>query len=121
MEVNDILLIKFLEKVVNSGRYDPELGLYFTKEQVAKYRNMKLEIYPNDHPPAHFHVKSRDKSIDAKFRLDSGEYMSGKITNQDKKAIFEYYNIPQVNQRLFEIWEKFHGDSNQKTKEGIDR
>jgi len=112
MEIEDKLLIGFLEKVINFGRFDPELGFYFTKEQVGKVRKMKLEIYPNDHTPPHFHVKSNDKSIDAKYLLADGEFYSGTISTRDGKAIEEYYNIPQVRQRLFEVWEKFHGKFN---------
>lgn len=114
MEIDDKLLIGFLEKVINSGRFDPEMGLYFTKEQAGQVRNMKLEIFPDDHQPAHFHVKSRDNSIDAKFLLASGEFLSGTITSRDKKAIEEYYHITKVKQRLFEVWEKFHGELNTK-------
>lgn len=109
MEIEDKLLIGLLEKIINYSRIDPELGFYYTKEQAGIIRNMKLEIFPNDHKPPHFHVKSNDKSIDAKFLLASGKFLSGTISSRDERAIEEFYSNPQVKKRLFEVWEKFHG------------
>ncbi len=79
------LLSKFLNHYINNSLVSDDWGVYFIKAQVHKIRNMKIEIYSNDHNPPHFHVKSNDKSIDATFRLDNGELIGGVIGSKDEK------------------------------------
>lgn len=65
------LFKKELEKYLNKTIVREDGVFYFIKELVGRIRNLKIEIYSNDHNPPHFHVKSPDKSIDATFRLDN--------------------------------------------------
>lgn len=105
--VNEIELE--LDKYINRTMYHPEWGIYFIKELVARVRNMKIEIYSNDHNPPHFHVKSNDKSIDAVFRLDNGEYLRGIIGNKDQKRIEAFFKDVHVKELMRKIWNKSKG------------
>lgn len=76
------------------------------KQQVEKIDNLKVLIYSNDHLPAHFHVISNDKQVDAKFRIDDGTLISGKISTKDVKKITVFYNSSKTKLILKKIWDK---------------
>lgn len=76
--------------------------LYFIKQQMGIVRNMKIEMYSNDHNPPHFHVKSTCGSIDAVFGLYDGIYIKGTINSNDKKRIEEYY--VHCHKKLIDFW-----------------
>lgn len=78
------------------------------KQQVEKIDNLKVLIYSNDHLPAHFHVISNDRLVDAKFRIDDGTLISGKISTKDLKKITVFYNSSKTKSLLKEIWNKRH-------------
>ena len=46
-----------------------------TKERVESINDLNILIYSNDHNPPHFHVKSKDLKIDAKFTIKDCELM----------------------------------------------
>lgn len=103
---NNIELQILLEKYINRTLYDKDWGVYFIKELVKKIRNMKIEIYSNDHYPPHFHVKSSDNSINAKFRIDNCELIKGKIGKKDQKRIEAFFNEGEVQNTLLKMWNK---------------
>lgn len=76
------------------------------RERIATIGNMQLIIYSNDHNPPHFHVKSRDRSIDAKFKIENGEYISGRIDSKGIKRVLAFYNDIKVKARMQAIWNK---------------
>lgn len=55
---------------------------------------MRIEIYTNDHPPPHFHVKAGSRR--AKFDIATGKMLQGDL---DKKSI-----------RKVRRWMEFNGD-----------
>ncbi|MEW7292116.1 DUF4160 domain-containing protein [Aquimarina sp. 2304DJ70-9] len=105
------LLEQELSKFINRTLYNPEWGVYFIKEQVGQVRNMKIEIYSNDHNPPHFHVKSKDGSINAVFRLDNCELIKGTIQSKDRKRIEAFYDDEKVKVLLKSTWNKSKGDN----------
>lgn len=62
--------------------------------------DLKIEIYPDEHPPPHFHVKS--PNIDASFNIESCNLLKGEIEGRDKKKI-EYWH-KHAKPLLIEIW-----------------
>lgn len=62
-----------------------ELVLLETRLQVAKLAGLKIEVYPNEHPPPHFHVKS--PNVDATFTIENCKKLHGNISNGDYKKI----------------------------------
>lgn len=99
-------LLKHLNRYINSTKYNEVWGVYFIKELVSKVRNMKIEIYSNDHNPPHFHVKSNDGSINATFRLDNCELLKGSIKKKDIKRIEAFYNDPYTKELMANMWNK---------------
>ncbi|MBE3123024.1 MAG: DUF4160 domain-containing protein [Thermoplasmata archaeon] len=77
-----------------------------TKERVQKIDNLEVRIYSNDHTPPHFHVKSKDMKIDAKFSIEKCELLSGEISSKNLKKINAFYQSPKGKLVLETIWKK---------------
>jgi hypothetical protein len=88
-----LILLELLNKYINQTVVNEGYPVYFIKERIATVRNMRLIIYSNDHNPPHFHVKSNDGSIDAKYSLEDCSLISGVIDSKDNKRIKAYYWI----------------------------
>ncbi|MEM0541237.1 DUF4160 domain-containing protein [Flavobacterium sp. j3] len=91
----------------------PILNNYFSnnlglveKERIATLGNMQIIIYSNDHNPPHFHVKSKDLTIDAKFKIENCEYISGTIASKEIKIVEKFYNDVKVKMLMNQIWSK---------------
>ena len=61
------------------------------KERIATVRNMEIIIYSDEHNPPHFHVKSKDNSINAKFLINDCTFINGEISSTDFKRIKAFY------------------------------
>ena len=51
-------------------------------------------------------MKSNDLKIDAKFLIENGEFLSGKINSKNLKKIKAFYRIPKTKIILEKIWNK---------------
>ncbi|EAP88573.1 DUF4160 domain-containing protein [Croceibacter atlanticus] len=76
------------------------------KERVKTINNLEIIIYSNDHNPPHFHVKSKDLKINAKFLISNGELISGTMKRKDLKKIETFYSSPKTQFLLNKIWSK---------------
>ena len=76
------------------------------KERVDKIEGLEIIIYSRDHDPPHFHVKTKDKTIDAKFLIETGEYLSGQINPKNLKRIRAFYLSPKTRIVLQNVWDK---------------
>jgi hypothetical protein len=63
---------------------------------------VKIEIYSNDHNPPHFHVRYQDTN--ASFKLDTGNFLVGKISKKDTCKIKEWHKFNK--EYLIKCWEK---------------
>ena len=77
-----------------------------TKERVESINDLNIIIYSNDHNPPHFHVKSKDLKINAKFKIEDCELMSGDISSKYLKRIKAFYDSPKGKIVLQTIWNK---------------
>lgn len=77
-----------------------------TKERVKTINNLEVIIYSTDHNPPHFHVKSKDLRINAKFSIEKCELLSGKINSKNLKRINTFYQSPKGKLVLETIWNK---------------
>lgn len=73
-----------------------------TRKRVDNIGNLKIEIYPKEHAPCHFHVKNAN--INASFRIDNCELIKGKISNKNIAKVKYWYNKFDSKQKLIEIW-----------------
>jgi hypothetical protein len=76
------------------------------KERIATINDLKVIIYSNDHNPPHFHVVSKDYSINAKFLIENCELISGDIKSKDLKKIKAFYLSPKTKIVMEKIWNK---------------
>jgi hypothetical protein len=67
---------------------------------VDRVRGLKIEIYPDEHPPPHFHVKS--PNVDASFTIESCELLSGEIQGTDLRKIRFWFK--RAKPLLIEKW-----------------
>lgn len=79
---------------------------YVNKERVEKINDLEVLIYSNDHMPPHFHVKSKDLKINAKFTIDSCDLISGSVNSQQLKRIKAFYYSPKGRIVMDKIWNK---------------
>jgi hypothetical protein len=100
----------YLEKYLNRTVITPDGEFYFIKELVGRIRNLKIEIYPNDHNPPHFHVKSSDNSINAVFRLDNCQLIKGDLKSKDRKRIEKFFEDETTKDLMKEMWNKSKTD-----------
>lgn len=77
-----------------------------TKERVATIEDLQVIIYSNDHNPPHFHVKTKNLQIDAKFKIEDCELISGEISSKGLKKIKAFYLSPKGKMVLELIWNK---------------
>lgn len=68
--------------------------VYQVKHLVASTGDLSIHVYPKDHPPAHFHVVSKQRGIDARFSLDTLEPINvkeGALSSRDAKKIRNFF------------------------------
>jgi hypothetical protein len=78
------------------------------KERVHKIGQYEIHIYSRDHDPPHFHVTSKDGSLNARFRINDGSLMSqhGDLRSGVLKRIGLWYNDIKTQIVLQKIWNK---------------
>lgn len=78
------------------------------KERVHTIGEYEIHIYSRDHDPPHFHVKSKDGSLNARFRISDGTLMSqyGDLRSGVLKRISLWFNDIKTQTVLEKIWNK---------------
>lgn len=80
---------------------------YVEKERINTIDDLVVTIYPKDHNPPHFHVKSKDRKIDAKFLIETGEKYAGNIGFKDLKKIRAFYQSPKGKILMEKVWQRY--------------
>ena len=86
--------------------FGDHLPQYETRERISTINNMQIIIYSNDHNPPHFHVKSLNNKINAKFTIQDCELISGDINSKDMKKIQAFFNDIKTRLTMERIWNK---------------
>lgn len=90
-------LADLLEMHLDSTQVLPNGTVYKIKRYIASTHDLRVEVYPDDHKcQPHFHVISRQRSINARFDLETLEVISmqtGKITPSDIKKIQNFFQL----------------------------
>lgn len=76
------------------------------KERIGTIRDMQIIIHSDDHNPPHFHVKSKDNRVNAKFLLRDGSLIEGRIDSKDLKRIKAFYCDVKIQKIMEMIWNK---------------
>jgi len=77
-----------------------QLILVEIRQLVARVNGLRIEIYSNEHPPPHFHVKS--PNVDASFTIDDCTKLSGTISSNDYRKIKYWHE--HAKSILIERW-----------------
>jgi hypothetical protein len=89
-----------LKNLLNSGCYVWDDELINSKQLVDRIKNLKIEIYLDEHSPPHFHVKSAN--INASFVISDCERLNGDINRRDEELIKYWYR--KFRLRLIKVW-----------------
>ena len=77
-----------------------ELLLLESKQLVDRLNGLKFEVYPNEHPPPHFHVKSPE--VDASFAIEDCRQLTGTISAQAAQKVKYWHSFSK--HKLIEAW-----------------
>ena len=84
-------LATVLSKMLDSDLAVWEDGtLYSIRARVVSHRGLAFHVFPNDHDPPHFHVVS--PNVNAKFSIESCEYLGGQAGGRDIGLIKWVFN-----------------------------
>ncbi len=93
-----------LEIHLDSTQIAPDGSIYKIKRFIASTGDLSIEVYPQDHNPPHFHLKSKQRGIDARVSLNTFELIStkkGKITPNDLKKTKNFFDMnPKALKKL---------------------
>lgn len=93
-----------LENHLDSTQVLPNGRVYKIKRFIAATGDLRIEVYPKDHEPSHFHVISKQRGINARFDIHSLELVDmkdGKIKKDDIKKIQDFFRTsPTLLNRL---------------------
>lgn len=93
-----------LETHLDSTQVLPDGRVYKVKRYIAATGDLRIEVYPKDHQPSHFHVISKQRAINARFDIHTLELVSmkeGKIKKDDIKKIQDFFRTsPTLLNRL---------------------
>jgi hypothetical protein len=87
-------ITKRLGIYMSSTQISPDGEILLTKRQVAAFGDLKVEVYPKDHEPPHFHVRSAQRDFEARFSVETLDFLSnkrGRISNGDIRAVKQYF------------------------------
>ncbi len=94
------MLNRRLNQIIANTSVGPEGQILEIRALIHRLGNVRIEIYPNEHPPPHFHVRSPE--IDASFSIVECNYLEGNIDNKTKKHV-EYFH-QHHSELLIKAW-----------------
>lgn len=92
----DSNIADLLETHLDSTQVLPDGTVYKIKRFIASTGDLRIEVYPKDHSPQHFHVISKQRKIDARFDIATLNLINtkqGSIQEKDIKKIQNFFNI----------------------------
>ena len=112
-DLNEIA--KLLEEYFSKNNIRREDGkTYVIKAHIASHKGMEIVIHSNDHTPPHFHVISIQRGFNARFCLETQEFISNKfgdISGNEKRAIKKFFQTePNQIKKLKATYKKFYPD-----------
>jgi len=95
---------EYLDSILHGNCYiaETDRGLILVEQRrlVDTVRGIKIEIFPLEHTPPHFHVKSA--KIDASFRIVDCTRLNGSISHKDELVIRYWWQYAKPY--LIGIW-----------------
>ncbi len=96
-----------LSQFVMAGAYFFEGQVVEVRQLVEKMGAIKIEIYPNEHTPPHFHIKSN--GMNASFAIDDCRVLENSgFSTKVIKSIQDWFE--HSKSRLIEVWNQTRPD-----------
>jgi len=96
-------LAKMLWILLNDGFSAWDDGtLLRTKQLVEQVNGLRIEVYPNEHPPPHFHVITGGNN--ASFTIENCSVLAGNLDRKDIKLVKWWHSRAQ--QKLIAAWDE---------------
>ncbi len=98
-------LEELLEQWIDTTAIWTDGRVYKIKGLVDSINDLQINVWPDDHNPPHFHVKSTQRNINATFFLDTLELRTDSvntITNKDVKKIQAFFSLEPMRKKLYE-------------------
>jgi len=93
-----------LETLLGNGVYIFNDGTrkfpIFGKALVSRVKGLRIEIFPREHAPPHFHVRGGE--IDASFSIEDGSLLQGSVDGRTQDLV-EYWFL-KAKPQLIEVW-----------------
>jgi len=93
-----------LETHLDSTQVLPDGTVYKIKRFIAATGDLRIEVYPKDHSPQHFHVISKQRGIDARFDIKTLNLINtkqGTIRESDVRKIQNFFKTyPKCLEKL---------------------
>lgn len=82
--------LEILERLLGSGlTVGPSGRLLHTRALVDRVNGLRIEIYPNDHAPPHFHLRS--PQCHAKFAISTCESLGSRVPSRVLELVQVWY------------------------------
>lgn len=103
-------LIKMIINLINGTLICPQFDSSGEMEMLHQVGRLKIVIFPNDHSPPHFHVKT--EYLNLKLSIDTCEIIGKKTRNnlrsKEFKIIKEWHQ--HNKSRLEHVWNKYQSN-----------
>jgi len=97
-----------LEAHLDSTQVLPDGTVYEIKRFIASTGDLRIEVYPKDHNPPHFHVISKQRNIDARFDIETLNLINTKRGSIKEKDVKKIQNFFRTNPDILEKLKKEH-------------
>lgn len=81
--------VEWLESLLNGPcevvAHDGQDVIVEQRQLIDRLGGLKIEIYPNEHPPPHFHVVA--PKVYASFAIEDCNLLQGQVSGQDHRKI----------------------------------
>lgn len=90
----NVNIVDLMETHLDSTQVLPDGTIYKVKRFIAATGDLRIEIHPDDHDPAHFHVISKQRGINARFNIETLELLESderEIRKSDIRKIQNFF------------------------------
>ena len=77
----------------------PDGNVIETKVLVKEIKGVRIEVYPKEHMPPHFHASCNGRH--ATYRIDNCELMNGSLGSKEDRIV-KYYYFKQGGKKVLE-------------------
>lgn len=95
-KINRENIADLLEIHLNSTKISNDGQIYKVKHYIASVGDLRIEVYPKDHFPPHFHVISKQRGLNVRIDLYTLKLLSvkkGKARQKDVRKVQHFFEV----------------------------